>query len=136
MHLQLGMSKDVLAGNIFVHTYPYGSAFPFATQKKVGRGGQELQVLAGQVLHEGLGEQRGGIPPGRACEKELHSTMSIRNISSGLSTAGVSPVISPGESELKSLLLLGHEAQIARVEFLITNTRELGSASSGSLNIE
>lgn len=64
MHLQLGMSKDVLAGNGCVHTNPCGSTFPFANQKKVGRGGQELQVPAGHVLHEGLGEQRGGIPPG------------------------------------------------------------------------
>lgn len=34
MHLQMAMSKDALAGNVFAHAYTYGSAFPFANQQK------------------------------------------------------------------------------------------------------
>ena len=38
MHLQMGMSKNVLAGSVFMHAYTYGSAFPSANQQKGGEG--------------------------------------------------------------------------------------------------
>lgn len=106
-----------------------------------GRGGQELQTMAGDQLLQpgfplglagscacrswGLGKQGGRIPSRWSYENDQHSTYSQYVMPAmGSSWQGWALLSGQVRINSQSLLLLDHEAQIAQAEFLITDAKE------------